>query len=301
MTSLELPPELWIRIYSILATLSDSYKELTTYLLICKIAHSSLYSRLFETLRPLISPKYNFREWIENHRQTLTYAAKRVEFQWEADSDLIVSTLETCPYLERVAFWMDHAYFEDLKIARALDLVHHLRFLQVNVVQLSFLFKHRTDSSASFLQIDTLCLHVWNNGVPRDAIQALKSIDFLLLKSLIRLGLNTEQNADEVVPVLLTLSLPHSIRTIVIYENRNDWTTIPSSIDDHRIVYFKQTLFDDAAILAASISIKERQKYLNKEYPFDDWGEITLSKGQSIWLWADEALDEGKIIFSRPI
>ncbi|KAH8833255.1 hypothetical protein DL96DRAFT_1585527 [Flagelloscypha sp. PMI_526] len=295
MTVLELPPELWIRIYGILAVLSDSYSELATYLLICKFSYSSLYPRLFETLHPTISSKHSFRDWIQAHRQTLAYAAKRIEFTWHIDSDLIVSILETCPNLERVACWNHSNLFENLEIARALASLPHLRFLQINVMQLSFLFNIRKESSASFLQLDTLCLHIWNE----DGVQALKSIDFLLFKSLIRLGLNTEDNAEDAVSALLTLSLPLSIKTIVIFENRNKWTTIPSSIDDHRIVYFKQTVFDGSVILSASSSIRERQKYISKEYPWDDWGEITSSKGQCMWLWADEALDEGKTIFSR--
>ncbi|KAH8828683.1 hypothetical protein DL96DRAFT_1595350 [Flagelloscypha sp. PMI_526] len=304
MTARELPPELWIQIYSVLATLSDSYRELATYLLICKLSYSSLYPRLFETLHLTFNRKSTLRQWIQTRRESLSYAVKRAHIPWESNpvgSDLIVSVFETCQQLERVACWVSEEFFQDLAIARALASLPNLRFLQINVTQLSFILAKRHELSASFHQLDKLCLHFWDNDGPEQAVRALKSIDWTTFKRLTRLSLTTEGNAQIVVDTLLSSELPPSLNIIVIFEDKNDWTTIPSPIDDPRIVYYKQILFEASAIRPALASIRERPKYDLGEYPFDDWAEITSSKGQSLWLWAEEAMEAGKKVFSRPV
>ncbi|KAH8828771.1 hypothetical protein DL96DRAFT_1814106 [Flagelloscypha sp. PMI_526] len=207
----ELPPELWAQIYNVLATLSDSYLELSTYLLICKLSYTSLYPRLFETLHVSFRLNPSLREWMTTHRQTLAYAVKRAHIPWEShqvDSDFIVSILETCRHLERVACWISETSFTNLAIARALTSLPHLVFLQIYVLQLSFLFEKKEELSASFLQIEKLCLHFWNKGGTQKAIRALESIDLLYFNSLTRLSLTLERNALDVVPALITMELP---------------------------------------------------------------------------------------------
>ncbi|KAH8828773.1 hypothetical protein DL96DRAFT_1595562 [Flagelloscypha sp. PMI_526] len=301
MTALELPPELWVQIYNALATLSDSHLELATYLLICKLSHSSLYPRLFETIHVPFGHSYIFLEWIRTHGQTLAHATKRAHIRWEAEADLIILIFEACPQLERVAYWGNVDTFENLEIARALTSLPNLIFLQLNVLQLSFLFSRRSELSGCFLQIEKLCIHFWDNYRSLDAVKALKSIDFSLFKSLTRLNLTMDRETQTIVSTLLTLQLPFSLKVIVIVEDGNSWTTTPSHSNDPRIVYFRQVIFDTVTILSASAAIRESPEYDANEYPFDDWGEITSSKEQSIWLWAEEAVKEGKAIFSRPV
>ncbi|KAH8828772.1 hypothetical protein DL96DRAFT_1595559 [Flagelloscypha sp. PMI_526] len=297
MTEHPLPPELWIQIYNVLATISNSYRELATYLLICKLSYSSLYPRLFETIHVTSSQNYISREWIQAHRQTLAYAAKRAHIRWDANSDLIIFALEACPQLERVACWGSEDSFENLEVARALSSLPNLVFLQVNVRQLSFLCSKRRELAGSFFQLKKLCIHFWDHRSPQ---QDLQSIDFSLFKSLTGLNLTTERRTQDIVSTLLTLELPFALNVIVIIEDGNDWTTIPSHSDDPRIVYFKQVIFDRSAIQSASASIRERPKYGVNEYPFDDWDEITSSKDLTIWLWAEEAVKAGRKVFCRP-
>ncbi|KAH8828770.1 hypothetical protein DL96DRAFT_1814105 [Flagelloscypha sp. PMI_526] len=305
MTTRELPPELWIQIYGVLATLSDSHREMVAYFLICKLSYNSLYPRLFETLHVSLNHNPSFKQWFQTHQQILTSAVKRTHIPWSSnlvDSDFIVSIFETCRHVERVACWVGEESFENLAIARALASLPKLSFLHIYVQQLSFLFEKREELSTSFLHIEKLSLHFWNEHGTQKMLQALKSIDFSLFKFLARLSLNTytQGSTQEILSALLTLDLPSSLNVIVIFEDGNDWETIPSTIDDPRIVYYKQSLFEESAILAASISVRERPYYGAGEYPFDDWAEVTSSRDQCLWLWAEEAIQEGKKVFSRP-
>ncbi|KAH8828681.1 hypothetical protein DL96DRAFT_1595345 [Flagelloscypha sp. PMI_526] len=299
-----LPSELWAQVFTSLTALSDSYKELTTYLLICKLSYSCIAPRLYETLH-ISSKEYdNLQSWMQGHLETLQYAVKRVhvpcEFPSNVQPNVIAQMLDICKATERLACWVYDDFHEDHSIARAIASLPALRYLQINVLQLSFLLNKVPESPLWFNHITCLSIHFWDSDTLEPSLQAFKSVDLAQFESLTRLCLDTEDHPQLILSMVLSTALPPSLKFIVVFDDVAACEEIAAHCDDPRVFFYRKT-GSSSSILKAALFNRERPKYSGVDSPLDDWGEITASVDQAMWLWVEEAKNQGKNVFERPV
>ncbi|KAH8828684.1 hypothetical protein DL96DRAFT_1595352 [Flagelloscypha sp. PMI_526] len=300
--TVSIPVDLWIHIYSFIPAISDSYRELLPYMLICKLSYDCIHPRLFETMH--IYPNYMelIRGWILKLPDLLEHAVHRVHITCKTfgstDGDTIATLLRICKNARRLACWLPSSLFEHAAIAQAVVSLPNLRFLEINILQLPFLLRNSTEMSPLF-RLSRLSIYFWS--LPKDkSLLALEGIDLSRFEYLAQLSVVAYSYPDLIISSLLQLKLPPALEDIVVFS----YVQWEHENPDSRVIYYKRCTEEsgDEESIRSEVALKERPQYLQGgDIPLDDWAEITSCPELAVWAWAREAKKSGKKIFSRPL
>ncbi|KAH8828596.1 hypothetical protein DL96DRAFT_1813968 [Flagelloscypha sp. PMI_526] len=300
-----LPPEILIQVFGWLTVICDSYCELNEYLLICKFVHSCMAPRLFETLHLYTTDYPTLRVWLRDHRETLGSAVKRVHIPYgvpaNVDPEIIAKILEVCKGTERFACLIHKDFYEDRSIAREIVSLPALRFLQINVPHLAFLLSEIPIPPSWFMHITCLSIYFWDYATVEPDLQAMESIDLSRFETLTRLCLDTEKHPQLILSAIILTKLPVTLKTIVVLDDVGACEEAAAHTNDPRVFFYSRTSGKEHDLWSAGLLNRERPKYLDADNPLDDWGEVTASANQCMWLWAEEARRLGTNILRRPL
>ncbi|KAH8828769.1 hypothetical protein DL96DRAFT_1814104 [Flagelloscypha sp. PMI_526] len=303
-----LPLDIWIYIYSLLPACFDSYRELAPYMLISKLSYDCIHPRLFETMH--VYPKYmnRIRKWISEVPEVLEGAVRRVHITCDTyqlppgdGGDSIANLLKICTNTQRLACWVPSPLLEHAAIAQAIICLPNLRFLEINVLQLSFILRgcNSTPQSPLF-HLYRLAIYFWST-TKEESLQALRNIDLGKFEFLTQVGLVAYSYPDAIISTLLQVNLPSALQDIIVF------ASVPWECEhpDDRVLYYKRSAVNPETYeknVQSELELRERPRYRRGEdFPLDDWAEITFCPGLAVWSWAREAKKDGKKVFTRPI